>query len=248
MNLPVFGIEPGEAALRAAHAGVREVINVGTDLESSRRAIALAEEHAGLYATVGVHPHDAAGCDDNTVAELRELCAHPKVVAVGEIGLDFYRNLSPQETQIDVFERLIELAREVSLPIVVHDREAHEEVLAMLEVEEAGEMGGVLHCYSAGLDLLERTLALGFHIGVDGPVTYTNAGALRKVVAAAPLDRLLLETDCPYLAPKGRDCDRNEPAFIPDIGRKVAEVRGISVGEVAQATTANARRLFARMP
>jgi len=247
MNLPVFRVDPIKAAHRAAHAGVPAIINVGIDLPSSRRAVELADEIDGLYATVGVHPHDAAACDAEAIAGLRELCTHPRVVAVGEIGLDFFRDLSPRPKQVEVFEQLIELAREVSLPIVVHDRDAHDDVLSVLEMDGADEVGGVLHCYSAGPDFLTRTLDLGFYLGIDGPVTYTNAGALREVARQASLDRLLLETDCPYLAPKGRDRDRNEPAFLPDVAQKIAEVRRTSVGEVARATTGNAHRLFSRL-
>jgi len=247
MNLPEFRLDHVKAIHRAAHAGVRWIINIGTQLESSHRAIELAEERADLYATVGIHPHDAKSCDAEAIAELRKLCEHPKVVAVGEIGLDFYRDLSPRPVQTEVFRRQIELAWEVSLPIVVHDREAHDEVLAILDSECPDGMGGVLHCYSAGPDYLAQTLELGFHIGIDGPVTYTTAGALRKVVAQAPLDRILLETDSPYLAPKGRDRDQNEPAFLPDIAAKIAEVRSITPAEVASATTDNAFRLFPRL-
>jgi TatD DNase family protein len=247
MNLPEFRLDHVKALHRAEHAGVRRIVNIGTQLESSRRAIALADEHESLFATVGIHPHDASSCDAEMIAELRRLCDHPKVVAVGEIGLDFYRDLSPRPVQVDVFKRLIELAWEAALPIVVHDRDADEEVLSILESECPDDMSGVLHCYSAGPDLLDRTLALGFCIGIDGPVTYTTAGALRKVAARAPLDRILLETDCPYLAPKGRDRNQNEPAFLPDIAEKIGEVRGITPSEVAAATTANALRLFPRL-
>ena len=247
MNLPEFRLDHVKALHRAEHAGVRRIVNIGTQLESSRRAIALAYEYESLFATVGIHPNDASSCDAEAIAELRRLANHPKVVAVGEIGLDFYRDLSPRPVQVDVFKRLIELAWEAALPIVVHDRDADEEVLSILESECPDDMSGVLHCYSAGPDLLDRTLALGFCIGIDGPVTYTTAGALRKVAARAPLDRILLETDCPYLAPKGRDRNQNEPAFLPDIAEKIGEVRGITPSEVAAATTANALRLFPRL-
>jgi len=247
MNLPEFRLDHVKALHRAEHAGVRTIINIGTQLESSRRAIALAEQHGNLFATIGIHPHDASSCDADTLPELRRLCDHPRVVAVGEVGLDFYRDLSPRHAQVEAFRRLIELAWETSLPIVVHDRNADEEVLSILESECPDDMAGVLHCYSAGPDLLDRTLALGFYIGLDGPITYTTAGALRKVAARAPLDRILLETDCPYLAPKGRDRNQNEPAFLSDIADKIAEVRGITPTEVAAATTANALRLFPRL-
>jgi len=247
MNLREFRPEPGKAVHRAAHAGVTRIVNVGTKVGSSRRAVELAEQFEGLYATVGIHPHDASSCDPEALAELRALCEHPKVVAVGEIGLDFYRDLSPRPVQVEAFKRLIELAWEASLPIVVHDRNAHDEVLAILDSECPDDLGGVLHCYSAGPDYLPATLALGFHIGIDGPITYANAGALRKVAARVPLDRLLLETDCPYLSPDGRERNRNEPAFLPDIAGRIAEVRELTVAEVGAATTANALRVFPRL-
>lgn len=247
MNLPEFRPDPTKAVHRAEHAGVGCVVNVGTQVGSSRRAITLAEQFEGLYGTVGIHPHDARSCDADALAELRELCAHPKVIAVGEIGLDFFRDLSPRPMQVEAFKRQIELAWEMSLPIVVHDRDAHDEVLAILQAECPEETSGVLHCYSAGPDYLPATLELGFAIGLDGPVTYTTAGALRKVAARVPLDRLLLETDCPYLSPKGRPRNENEPAFLPDIAQQIAEVRGLTVAEVAAATTANALRVFPRL-
>ena len=247
LNLPEFTLDAGKAVHRAAHAAVRSIINIGTQVESSRRAVELAEQYEGLYATVGIHPHDAVQCDAQALGELRQLCDHPKVVAIGEIGLDLFRNLSPRLAQEEAFAHQIALARDARLPLVIHDRGAHQEVLDILEMEGADEVGGVLHCYSGGTDFLDATLALGFSVGIDGPVTYTNAGELRQVAAAVPLDRLLLETDCPYLAPKGRDRNQNEPAFLPDIAAKIAEVRRLSLAEVAAATTANALRLFPRL-
>ncbi|MGQ9730098.1 MAG: TatD family hydrolase, partial [Candidatus Zipacnadales bacterium] len=216
----------------------------GVDLATSQRAVTLAEQYQGLFAAVGVHPHDAAHCSQEILTELTALCNHPLVVAVGETGLDFHRDLSPRPRQIEVFKRLIALAEETSLPLIVHDREAHEPVLALLEEHRSAKVPGVLHCYSGGLEWLDRALALDLYIGIDGPITYTNATELREVAARVPLDRLLLETDCPYLSPKGRPRDRNEPAYIPDIAAVVAKVRGLTVGEIATVTTANAFRLF----
>lgn len=247
MNLPEFKVDHHDAVWRAACAGVYRIVNVGTRLDSSRQAVKLADEHECLFATVGVHPHEASSCDAEVISELRRLCAHPKVVAIGEIGLDFYRDYSPRASQIDAFRRQIGLAREVSLPIVIHDREAHDEVLKILQEECADDMRVVLHCYSAGPLLLPDVVALGFFIGIDGPVTYTSADSLREVAAKVPLERLLLETDSPYLAPKGRPRDANEPAFLPDVAQKVAEARGVATSEVATATTRNALRVFRRL-
>lgn len=247
LNDRAFKDDGAAVVQRANAAGIETIVNVGYTLETSRTAVRLAEEHEGLFATTGLHPHDAQDCSDRLIEQLRELSAHPKVVAAGETGLDFFRDLSPREQQVAAFRRIIALAREVSLPLVVHDREAHEDVLRVLEEEGAAEAGGVLHCYSGGMEYLERALALGFYIGIDGPVTYSKAHGLREVAAAVPLERLLLETDCPWLTPKGHGRDRNEPAFLTDVAARVAEVRGMSVDELAAATTENARRLFPKL-
>lgn len=244
LNDDAYRADRAKVIRRARAAGVRAIINVGYDLATTHLAIELAEQHADLYAAVGVHPHDADSVDDNVLAELKAACDHPAVVAVGETGLDFYRDLSPRPKQLDAFRRLIGLAHEVSLPLVIHDRDAHQEVLTVLTEEGARDLGGVLHCYSGGTEWLPAALELGFAIGIDGPVTYTKADALREVAGLVPLDRLLLETDCPWLTPKGHGRDRNEPAFLTDIAAKVAEVRGMSVSALAEATTANAVRLF----
>lgn len=247
LNDGAFKRDRRQAIERARRAGVPAIINVGYDLATSRLAIDLAEQHDGLYATVGLHPHDAKDLTPPLLAEFAALCAHPKVVAVGETGLDFYRDLSPRPDQTDAFRCLIGLARDVNLPLVIHDRNAHEEVLAILQEEGAAEIGGVLHCYSGGMSWLDEALKLGFAIGIDGPVTYTNADELRSVAASVPLDRLLLETDCPWLTPKSRGRERNEPAFLTDIAARVAEARKVSVAHLGAATADNAVRVFPRL-
>ena len=244
LNDGAFKRDRRQAIERARRAGVSTIINVGYDLATSRLAIDLAEQHDGLYATVGLHPHDAKDLSPELLAEFRALCTHPKVVAVGETGLDFYRDLSPRPSQADAFRRLIGLARDVNLPLVIHDRDAHEEVLTILHEDGAAEIGGVLHCYSGGMPWLDAALKLGFAIGIDGPVTYTNADELRSVATSVPLDRLLLETDCPWLTPKSRGRERNEPAFLTDTAAKVAEVRKVPVAQLALATTDNAEAVF----
>lgn len=234
-----------ERVIERAHStGVRTIINIGYDLPTSRLAIGLAEQHDGLYATVGLHPHDAKHMNAELLAEMQGLCEHPKVVAVGETGLDFYRDLSPRPKQVEAFRRLIGLAHEVSLPLVIHDRDAHEEVLTILGEEGTQDVGGVLHCYSGGMDWLDEALKLGFSIGIDGPLTYTNADELRSVASAVPLDKLLLETDCPWLTPRSHGRERNEPAFLVDIAVTVAELRDIAAVDLAAATVANSLRTF----
>ncbi len=247
LNDRAFNRDRPQVIERARNAGVSTIINIGYDLPTTRLAIDLAEQHDDLFATVGLHPHDAKLMNTDLLTRMRDLCAHPKVVAVGETGLDFYRDRSPRPKQVEAFRRMIALAHEVSLPLVIHDRDAHEEVLTILEEERASELGGVLHCYSGGLEWLNEALKLGFAIGIDGPVTYTNADELRSVAASVPLDRLLLETDCPWLTPKGRGRERNEPAFLVDIAARVADVRAMSVSGLAAATVANSLHTFPRL-
>jgi TatD DNase family protein len=226
---------------RARGAGLVAILNVGADLPSSRAAVGLAETHDFIYAAVGVHPHDAATVTPAVLDELRALARHPKVVAVGEIGLDYYRDLSPRPVQRRAFADQLALAAELGLPVVVHSREAHGDVLAALR----GWGGaGVLHSYSAGPERLEEVLELGFSIGISGPVTFRKADRLRAVAAAVPLERLLVETDCPYLTPVPYRGKRNEPAYVRYVVEAVARARGVPAEAVAQATAVNAHSLF----
>jgi TatD DNase family protein len=226
---------------RARKAGVVTIVDVGTSLASSRASVALAERYGFVHATVGVHPHDAKTVTPPVLDELRSLAQRRKVVAIGEIGLDYYRDLSPRPVQRRVLSEQLALAAELGLPVVIHSRDAHDDVLAALR-EWKGT--GVLHSYSAGAQLLEEVLALGFSIGISGPVTFPKADALRAVAAAVPMERLLVETDCPYLTPKPYRGRRNEPAYVQYVAEAVALAREASPVDVAQATTDNARRLF----
>jgi TatD DNase family protein len=240
---------------RAQEAQVWPIVTVGADLASSRAAVALAERHAGLYATVGVHPHAASGADASTIDELRDLAGHPRVVAVGEIGLDYYYEYSPRDAQRHAFEAQLALAGEVGKPVVVHLRDkrgqwaAYDLAVEVLSDRVSGPAArsrspGVLHCFSGTIEVARAALELGFYLGVDGPVTYPNARALQAVVAELPLERLVLETDCPYLAPQARRGKRNEPAYVPYVGAKVAELHGTEVSRVARVTRENAASLF----
>jgi TatD DNase family protein len=241
---------------RAAAAGVGAIVNVGADLESSRRAVELAALHPMIYAAVGMHPHDAVKLDGAALAELRQLARRPKVVAVGEIGLDFYRDLSPRDVQRRAFQAQLAWAAKLGKPVIIHDRDAHDEVLAMLAdwVAErvrahgrallpAGRLG-VLHTFSGDLAMAERAVDLGFYISISGPVTYQNAHRLADVVRALPLERLLVETDCPFLTPHPHRGKRNEPAHVRLVADRIAALRGMASEELAGATTANARHLF----
>ena len=247
LDFPQFDGDRGTVIERAREAGLVAILNVGTDLPSSRAAVALAEQYGFIYAAVGVHPHDAKTVTPRVLDELRALARHPKVVAIGEIGLDYYRDRSPRPVQRYVFANQLALAAELGLPVVVHSREAHDDVMAALrEWEDRGtEVGcGVLHSYSGGPERLEEVLGLGFSIGVSGPVTFPKAERLRAVAAMIPLERLLVETDCPYLTPVPHRGRRNEPAYVRYVVEAVARARGMPLKRVARATSNNLARLF----
>ncbi len=244
LHFPHFADDLPAVLERARAAGVRRQVTVGTDPESSRAALAVAARESDVWATVGIHPHDAAAADEAAFAALAALAREPRVVAIGEIGLDFYRNLSPPEVQESVFRRMLALAREVGKPVVVHCRDAHAEVLRVLADERVGEVGGVMHCFSGDVEIARRCLDLGLLISLAGPVTYPRARALPEVARYVPADRLVLETDCPYLPPQGHRGQRNEPAHLALTAARVAELRGEPLDRLAERTTANACRLF----
>ena len=229
---------------RAANAGVKRMLTIGIDLESSRSAVGLAEAHSGVFAAVGVHPHHVAETSDDAYLEIQELASHPKVVAYGEIGMDAVRNYAPLALQREHFQRQAYVARELNLPLIVHDRETHGEIMAVLEEVAPFVAGGVMHCFSGDAELAHRVVDLGFYVSIPGVVTFNNAAMMQEVVAAVSLDRLLVETDGPFLAPVPNRGKRNEPAYVLYTAQKVAEVKGVTLEEVARRTTANAEKLF----
>jgi TatD DNase family protein len=234
---------------RARAAGVTGNVVVGIDAEGSRRATALAALHGDVYAAVGFHPHEAKSLDAEALRLLRELAREPGVVALGEIGLDFYRNLSPKDAQERAFREQLDLAADLGLPVIIHSRQAETETLEIVErwAQENPALKqprGVLHCFAGNAATAERYVEMGFFISVAGNVTYPNAGRLRSVIAGVPLDRLLIETDCPFLAPQSRRGRRSEPADVAETAKEVAAVKRTSYGDVARATTENARLLF----
>ena len=243
LDLPQFDADRGAVITRARAAGVEWIIVPGIDLASSRQAVALAENHEEVYAAVGVHPNSAAGLGANELEELRELARSPKVVAIGEIGIDLYWKTVPLEQQNQAFRAQLALAAELEKPAIIHDREAHAEVMTVLR-DQAPPAGVSLHSFSGDMEMAEQSLALGFYLGVDGPLTYKKNEGLRAIFAAVPLDRILVETDAPYLTPQARRGARNEPAFVKFVVERLAEVRGLAVEAVASATTENAARLF----
>jgi TatD DNase family protein len=244
LHFPHFDPDREAVLARARAAGVTVFLVPGTDLPSSRRAVALAQQHPDVFAAVGVHPHAAKTLRERELQELRELAGHPKVVAIGEVGLDYYRNLSPRAEQVRALEQQLALAAELGLPVIVHNREATGEVLAALRAWRPQGRAGVLHSFSGDVPDAEAAVGLGFCVGITGPVTYRNGEQMRRVAAAVPLDRLLIETDSPYLSPQPFRGQRNEPAHVRAVAEKIAEVRGLPLAEVARASGANAAALF----
>lgn len=228
---------------RAGKVGVEYIVNIGFDLDGSREAIELAEKHSGLFATIGFHPHNASQFSEGTLDQIRRLAKNPKVVAIGEIGLDYYRDLSPRRVQNEAFQAQLSLAEELGLPVVIHDRDAHADTLKMLARFD-GVVTGVMHCFSGSNEMADQCLKLGFYISFAGPVTFPNSRKLHEVVRFVDLDRVLLETDSPWLSPQSKRGRRNEPAFLPFIAEKVAELKGVSVDYLAEVTTGNAKEIF----
>ncbi|HEX5814805.1 MAG TPA: TatD family hydrolase [Methylomirabilota bacterium] len=244
LHFPGFDDDRDAMLARARAAGVRRMLTIGTDAATSRDALALAAREPGVWATVGVHPHDAGESDEAALADVERLATEPRVVAIGEIGLDYFRNLSPPDVQARVFRRFLALARRLGKPVVVHCRDAHAETLAILADERVDEVGGIMHCFSGDVAIARRCLDLGLLISLAGPVTYPNARALPDVARFVPGDRLVIETDCPFLPPQGYRGKRNEPAYLAITAARVAELRGEPLDALAHRTSDNARRLL----
>jgi TatD DNase family protein len=231
---------------RARGAGVEKIIAVGGagDMSSNTDAIALADSFPDIYATVGMHPHDAKDVGTEELRALSELTAHPKVVAVGETGLDYYYNHSPRDMQRRVFSQFIRIARQTGLPIVVHERDATKDAAELLRSEGAGELRGVIHCFTGNYEAACAYLDLGLYLSFTGIITFKNAESLRDVVRKVPLEHMLIETDSPFLTPVPHRGKRNEPAYVRFVAETVAIIRGISLEQVARITSANAQNLF----
>ncbi|MRH45004.1 YchF/TatD family DNA exonuclease [Aquibacillus halophilus] len=244
LNVHQFDEDREEVMTRAQNAGVTYMVVVGFDHETIPKAIELAEEHPNIYAAVGWHPVDAIDMTEKELKWLEELAEHPKVVAIGEMGLDYHWDKSPKDVQKEVFRKQIQLAKKVKLPIIIHNREATEDIIQLLKEENAAEIGGIMHCYNDSLDYVQECLDMNFYISLGGPVTFKNAIEPKEVAQAVPLERLLIETDCPFLAPHPNRGKRNEPAYVKLVAEKIAELRNISFEEVSEATTENAFLLF----
>jgi TatD DNase family protein len=242
-----FGDEREEVIARAHAAGVEALVCIGSGatLDEVRNAVMLAETHDTIWAAVGIHPHDVARMPEGALDEIERLAtSHPRVVAVGETGLDYHYDHSPREAQREAFRSFIGIARRAKKPVSLHIREAHDDAVQILTDEKAGELGGVVHCFTGTLDDAKRYVALGLHISFSGVVTFKSAAAIREAAAWVPIDRILVETDCPFMAPVPMRGKRNEPAYVVHTARHLAETRGIDPVELATVTTANSRRLF----
>ncbi len=246
LSFPAFDDDRDAALARAWEAGLGAIVLVGSGagLKGNEEAIALAETDARLFATVGGHPHEASEVDAAWMERMEQLAANEKVVAIGEIGLDFHYDHSPHDVQRRIFAEMLALARRIDKPVVIHDREAHEETWALIEESGVGHCGGVFHCFSGDVAFAERAIDAGFLISIPGIVTFPKASVLHDVVRAIPIERMLIETDCPFLAPVPHRGKRNEPAFVRGVAEKIAALKGLAFEDVARITTLNARRLF----
>jgi TatD DNase family protein len=251
INLDAFDRDREQVFARARQGGVRAIINVGLDLESSRASLEMAKQYDDVFSTVGFHPHEADKMKDEDLKVLAELAKDERVVAVGEIGLDFYRDLSARKSQTEAFKKQLDLAVELGLPVVVHCRDAHREVYKILSAWVKATLSvvgrlrrGVIHCFSGDIEMAKQYIDIGFYISLAGSLTYPSAGELVQVAREIPLDRLLLETDAPFLAPQAYRGKRNEPAYVALIAEKVAQVRGVRREVVAEAAAKNTINLF----
>lgn len=233
-----------EVIERAQSEGVEIIVVVGFDRETITRAIELADTYEFIYATVGWHPVDAIDMTDEDLKWIEELCSHPKVVALGEMGLDYYWDKSPKDIQKEVFRKQIALAKKVKLPIIIHNRDATADIIEILEEEKASEVGGIMHCFTGSVEVAKQCMDMNFYISFGGPVTFKNAKKPKEVAAEIPLDRLLIETDCPYLTPHPFRGKRNEPSYVKYVAEQIAELKGVTFEEIAQKTSDNAKRFF----
>lgn len=243
LDFDVFDGQRDELLAEANDAGVHTIINIGTDLESSARSVELAARHEMVYATVGFHPHDARKADSKGLDRIRELAGKPKVVGIGEIGLDYYRDLSPRPVQREAFRRQLELAVDLSLPVVIHSRESFEESVEIISDYATSLVGGVFHCFPGNLEDAVKVFELGFVISVGGIITFERA-KMAAVAAGAPLDKIIIETDAPYLAPVPHRGKTNRPALVQYVCRKLADLQGLSLAETEKITDRTCRKLF----
>lgn len=244
VNAEQFNEDLEDVIERAKKAGVDNMVVVGFDRPTIIRAMELIETYDFMYAAIGWHPVDAIDMTEDDLQWIEELSNHPKVVAIGEMGLDYHWDKSPKDVQMEVFRKQIRLAKKVGLPIIIHNREATADIVNILKEEEASRVGGIMHCFSGSAETALECINMNFYISLGGPVTFKNAKKPKEVAAAVPLDRLLIETDCPYLAPHPYRGKRNEPSYVKLVAEQIAEIKQLTIEEVSQATTENAKKLF----
>ncbi|MBY6054420.1 TatD family hydrolase [Cytobacillus firmus] len=244
LNAEQYNEDLQEVIDRALSEGISNIVVVGFDRPTIEKAMELTEQYEFIYASVGWHPVDAIDLTEEDLLWIEELSSHPKVVALGEMGLDYYWDKSPKDIQKEVFRKQIRLAKKVKLPIVIHNRDATADIVEILKEEGSGEVGGIMHCFSGSPEIAQECVDMNFYISLGGPVTFKNAKKPKEVADVIPLDKLLIETDCPYLTPHPHRGKRNEPSYVKLVAEQIAEIKGLSTEEVAQATTENAKKLF----
>jgi len=247
LEMPEFDRDRDGVIQRAKREGIKYIITIGIKIPEAEKAIALTQAYDFIYAGIGIHPHYAKEINKTTYEKLEGLASHPKVIAFGEIGLDFFRNLSPREVQMKCFRELIHIGKKLRLPLIIHDRNAHKETINILREENGFDFGGVIHCFSGDYDMAKKCVDKGFYISIPGTVTFKNALTLQEVVRKLPLDRIILETDAPFLAPLPFRGKRNEPSYVRYTAEKVAQLKNKSLEEAAEQTTENTKNLF-RVP
>lgn len=244
LEMKDFDRDRDRVIARALEAGVGHIITVGTTVPDVEKALQIAEKHDSVRVAIGIHPHEVKDIGRGDYDALRSFAREKKVVAFGEIGLDFYRNHSPREVQLARFRELLKLGKDLGLPIVIHDRDAHEDTLRILDEEKNGPWKGVFHCFSGDYTMAQKVIQMGFSLSIPGTVTFKKSTTQQEVVQRIPLEKILLETDCPYLAPEPYRGQRNEPAFMRRTAEKVAELKGLGLEDVARITSLNAKLLF----
>lgn len=244
LNAEQFAEDQDEVIRRAKENGVGKIVNIGFNRETIPSSLALAEKYDFIYTAVGWHPQDAKDMREEDFDWLRDLSKHEKVVAIGEIGLDYYWDTSPKDVQQKIFRQQIQLAKELNLPIIIHDREAHQDIVDILKQEKASEVGGIMHCFSGSMEMARECLDMNFYISFGGPVTFKNAKKPKEVAKQVPIDRLLIETDCPYLTPEPYRGKRNESGYVKYVAEAIAQLREMEVEELVNITYKNALSLF----
>ena len=246
LHFPDYRSDQETVIQQARSSGVQYFVNVGTDFESSKESVLLSEQYDFIYATAGIHPHDAKDATPEAMSQIAGLLKHPRIVAIGEVGLDYYRNLSPADVQIKILIQFFEFSKQYKLPLILHIRDAYEETVRLLKEHFKPPVPAVSHCFSSNRETMEKLLDLGLFISFAGPVTYKKNDALREAAKNCPLERIVVEPDAPFLAQQSKRGKRNEPAFLMETAQRIADLKGISLEELGKASSRNCEKLFKR--